>query len=343
MTTTREFGCIQVGRVVDGRLGVLGQDGAFGNDGRFHELPPEVEEGRDCALLDGAGRPFIAMSYQGLPASGPVAACVARRPPPGIASHLPKAVARRQAAVPLCPHDDMRILYYGTLGPKAVNVTYDDGGMRRTVATSGPLGAYLVVVRPSHRHPALGYFVPGTSPASGLVAITYRDGHSCRIRNPRALGGARSCPRVGYVAAPSQTATPAQLATRVRARFSSHPIVPRVGPEGKREGPRTWVLTVSFTARVDAGPRSFYFVTLTLPRRSCQDSGGVVSSPIARDIRAGEGVRTTLYVPTKCHGAVNGDVRFQDATDARAPTPFESSNPRHTPVVGDYSAIIPAP
>lgn len=35
----RDVGCVQVGRVVDGRLGVLGQDGSFDERRQFHELP----------------------------------------------------------------------------------------------------------------------------------------------------------------------------------------------------------------------------------------------------------------------------------------------------------------
>jgi len=40
--TTRGLLCVQVGRLLDGRLGVLGQDGEFHNDGLFHELPAAV-------------------------------------------------------------------------------------------------------------------------------------------------------------------------------------------------------------------------------------------------------------------------------------------------------------
>ena len=39
LSTTRGEGCLQLGRIVDGKLGALGQDDAFANDGRFHELP----------------------------------------------------------------------------------------------------------------------------------------------------------------------------------------------------------------------------------------------------------------------------------------------------------------
>src|SRR5207247_10061514 len=129
--------------------------------------------------------------------------------PGSVIDRLSKAATKRLAARPLCPHEDMRILYYGTLGPQARSVTYEERGVRKTAPTSGPWGAYLVVARPDHNRPALGYFAPGTSPASGLVAITYRDGHQCRIRDPRALGGAKACPRVGYVAAPGRVPRPA--------------------------------------------------------------------------------------------------------------------------------------
>jgi hypothetical protein len=326
MTTTREQGCVQVGRVVDGRLGVLGQDGSFGDDGRFHELPPDVDIGRDCELLDGAGRPFIAMSVQGLPASAQGGRCV----------------ARRRSATPVCPHEDMRILYYGTLGPQAKSVTYEERGVRKTAPVNGPWGAYLVVARPDHKRPALGYFVPGTSPASGLVAVTYRDGHVCRIRDPRALGGAKACPRVGYVAAPVHVPKPGELAATVTARFAPMPVQVRTGTGVVLPGPKSWYLRISFPARVAAGPRSFYFVTLTLPRHSCRDAGTSMSAPIARDVRAGELIHMPLYVPTSCHGVVTGDVRFQRATSRPGPAPFESANPLRAPVVGSYSATIPA-
>src|SRR4051812_29348063 len=38
VTTSRGLGCLQLGRVVGGELGVLGQDGIENDDGRFHPL-----------------------------------------------------------------------------------------------------------------------------------------------------------------------------------------------------------------------------------------------------------------------------------------------------------------
>ena len=36
-STSRGLGCIEVARLVDGKLVAVGQDHAFGNDGRYHE------------------------------------------------------------------------------------------------------------------------------------------------------------------------------------------------------------------------------------------------------------------------------------------------------------------
>jgi hypothetical protein len=55
--TTHGKGCLEVGRLDDGRLGVIGQDNAFGNDGRFHPLPAALAAtSPDCVRLDGQGR-----------------------------------------------------------------------------------------------------------------------------------------------------------------------------------------------------------------------------------------------------------------------------------------------
>jgi RNA polymerase sigma factor (sigma-70 family) len=57
--------------LVDGKLGVLGRDGAFGDDGRFHELrtsaPPAPY---DCTNRDASGRIFTNVTVGDEPASG---------------------------------------------------------------------------------------------------------------------------------------------------------------------------------------------------------------------------------------------------------------------------------
>jgi hypothetical protein len=52
-STTRGLGCLIVGRVGGGRIGALGRDGAFDNDGRLHPFPRDVALRPDeCAPLD---------------------------------------------------------------------------------------------------------------------------------------------------------------------------------------------------------------------------------------------------------------------------------------------------
>ncbi|HEV7937103.1 MAG TPA: hypothetical protein VGP18_03670 [Solirubrobacteraceae bacterium] len=64
VTTTRGLLCVQVGRLLGGRLGVLGQEGRFHDDGLFHELPPSAVDQSTCtqpediALYNGPGLAF---------------------------------------------------------------------------------------------------------------------------------------------------------------------------------------------------------------------------------------------------------------------------------------------
>ncbi len=61
--TTRGLLCLQIGRLLDGRLGVIGQDGQFGDDGLFHELPASALNPDTCitpsvwTMLSDAGLP----------------------------------------------------------------------------------------------------------------------------------------------------------------------------------------------------------------------------------------------------------------------------------------------
>ncbi len=85
LSTSRGTGCLQIGRIVDGKLGALGQDHAFGDDGRFHELPvAATPTAANCSTASTGcsrtspptrGRPAPGSA----PADGSAAAC--RRPP----------------------------------------------------------------------------------------------------------------------------------------------------------------------------------------------------------------------------------------------------------------------
>lgn len=319
LRTTRELGCIQIGRVLGGQLGALGQDGAFGDDRRFHPKGPEVQTGRDCQTLDGAGRLFAAVSYQGLPASGLGDGCTVQ-PPQKL--ELTRGAPAPADPLPQCPAGDVRILFYGTLGPQARSVSYRarDGELR-TVRTSGPDGAYLIVQRPSKQRPAKGYSVPSTSPVSGLTRITYRDGSVCRLRDPRSIGGGKPCPRVGYVEPAHAAISAANVKAPVTATVSPRPITPPSIP-GAAEPPKLYAVKIAFTAPVAAGPRSQYLITMKVTHPSrCGNTGGS-GGPIGRNVRAGERVEEITYLSANCHSSVTGEVRYRQQTANSERDPF---------------------
>jgi hypothetical protein len=298
--TSRGFGCLQLGRLVDGKLGVLGRDGSFGNDEKFHETRADVLAPLACQQPDAAGHVFIAMTSVGLPDSGDGAACAVKDY---------KANTR-----PLCPPESLRTVYYGLLGPQGRAVTYvgADGSVVRQPA-SGPEGAYLVVLRTSPKRRNVGYFSPGVTPASGLRSVEYRDGSVCHIRDPRRLGGARACPLKGFVAPKLPAVTHADLATTIRVHVGKHPAHPWLKlrrPKGSPPIPAQRRVTIAFRARRAANARSFY----TVSTRMLHGGKGctyMTTGPIARDVAAGAVVTQKLYFPYRCHTTLQIEVGYQ--------------------------------
>lgn len=121
----RDVGCVQVGRVVDGRLGVLGQDGSFNNDGNFHELPVQPDA---CGGLDAHGQLFVDAAPSGRAANAdPEAAC--------------------SSDTDSCPSGDRRTITYGLAGALAQQVTLSNTTTSQTLRpTSADSGAYLLVL-----------------------------------------------------------------------------------------------------------------------------------------------------------------------------------------------------
>ena len=156
LSTTRGAGCVQVARLVDGKLVALGQDGAFSDDGRAHALPLSTATNSfSCTPLDGKGQFFNSVTMVGQTASAAwwfrATSCV----PTG----TPRAA---NPAHPACPQKDERNLYYGLLGPDAKSITYTLSGQTHTQATVGPQGAYLIVTASDHqRIPGSGGGIAG--------------------------------------------------------------------------------------------------------------------------------------------------------------------------------------
>jgi hypothetical protein len=218
-STTRGVGCIQVGRLLDGRIGALGQDGAFGDDGRFHELPVRSVSVFTCSALDANGRIFnnvskgdeLANAWPGRET------CV-----PSVASPAEKGFVSGK----ICPQADERDLFYGLLGPYAKSITYTSRGNRKTVATVGPEGAYLIVTDApvSQLYNTAGSGATDVVPVDGpITEVHYHDGSTCHLTARSWIGGASACTPplrvpVGY-APVGKPPTRAQVATPVHVHL----------------------------------------------------------------------------------------------------------------------------
>jgi len=136
LRTTRGQICLQVGRVDGSRLGELGTDSAFGDDGRFHALtadvlPPGYGGSSGQVECHPFGRTLIAED------------AYADR---NAVRLLPEEFPERPGRTPVTPPTaNLRTLAYGLLGPHAVSVTFRTPTGLRTVPARGPGGAFLIV------------------------------------------------------------------------------------------------------------------------------------------------------------------------------------------------------
>jgi hypothetical protein len=186
--TTRGLMCVQAGRVVDGRIGVLGQDGAFDNDGAFHPLSVSFLDGSGCGTQDAHGDAFVNEQLHGMPASALTAD----------QQHASGGCYTADLPSRSCPPSDLRDIYYGLLGPDAASITHT-GGIA-TTPTAGRDGAYLIVL-PHTTMPCGSYQPfcvrsqrystggPELEPSEVIHAVSYRGAPSCRL--PTLAGLAR--------------------------------------------------------------------------------------------------------------------------------------------------------
>ncbi|MGA9874800.1 MAG: hypothetical protein WBQ21_03235 [Solirubrobacteraceae bacterium] len=139
LKTTRGLMCVQLGRIVDGRIGVLGKDGALGDDGRFHPLSMNFLEGGafNCGTEDARGQAFLNEAAYGLPASGLR----------GYERQARLGCYQAKPSARVCPPGDLRDVFLGLLGPDAQSISYENAtGETVTVPTIGSDGAYLIVL-----------------------------------------------------------------------------------------------------------------------------------------------------------------------------------------------------
>jgi len=290
VATTRGYGCLQFGRVVRGQLGVIGQDGTFADDGRFHELPLDYLQGPfPCGPLDARGHAFAGVFMNGTPASGQVVeeACTARE---GL-THT--------SQLPVCPRADQRLVTAGMAGPLARSITYaGPGGQLHTLATVGPQGAYLIVERaPAHLGLEAGEYQLGGPGMGTIRRITYRNGQICNTGQE--LGRtARACPPVGEQPVLQPGLSAAGVASPVSVVLARRPVRLRYKSE------MLPVFVISFRARVPVTSGAFgYFVMVTC--RPTTELG-----PILADVRRGQ-IVTKVVPQNGCRGAAQVQVLYE--------------------------------
>jgi hypothetical protein len=197
--TDRKYGCVQVGRVYQGKLGQI-------SDGKvFHELRVGVTAGAlgGCFLLDGGGHAFTAVHTE------------ARRG--GQPSPCPSAMGtlRTKRGVIRCDVSD-RTIDFGLLGPSATGYVARVDGRDRSARPLGDVGGYLVVQKrlpPTirvvgfhHKDPKLDFRAPvdpylTLTPASKVIrSVDYAAG-TCTVRLTQDLFGACRA-QMGYVPIP---------------------------------------------------------------------------------------------------------------------------------------------
>ncbi|MFI4978009.1 MAG: hypothetical protein ACHQC8_04955 [Solirubrobacterales bacterium] len=208
LKTTRGLMCVQVGRIVDGRIGVLGRDGAFRDDGAFHPFSRTFMEGPGCGTEDARGDAFVNEQLHGVPASAML----------GDRLHTHDGCYGSRSSTAECPPGARRDIYFGLLGPDAESITHmiPDGGTAVT-PTAGSDGAYLIVLPhsttrcPPHTPFCFGN---GTGYTGGpqmeafevVRAVNYRGAATCVLPTPTALAAV-------------ETASQARFRAALRARF----------------------------------------------------------------------------------------------------------------------------
>ena len=336
--TTRGQTCLQVGRVQHGTIGVIGQDGAWANDRRFHPIAPNAYTGDSCTQTDADGYAFDNVAEDG---GGAIASADVPWGSGLQGDGCGGSNGARQGSP--CPGEDLRDLNYGLLGPDAASIIFiGPDGRRYTEPTNRPDGAYLIVSAPGTsgqtcvlernrgRGCSSGGMTSGPELQSGVITqITYRNGSVCHLPAPTPNGVQQaSCPPIGYTAPARLHITSAQVITpvTVRALPAAHycasgplalaPCRPGQAPlQGEN---RAVLFEISFIARVPVTSANSYYEFAdeypTGTRSRCPGSGS--SGPTLKNIKAGERVVFQDQITRSCTGTVHGTVAF--VPDARA-------------------------
>ena len=365
--TTRGDTCIQVGRVEDGRLGSLGIDDAWNNDHLFHPFPNTSID--TCGTTDAAGNGFVNVARTGVVASAnptagaagaqakscrPLLTPVSGRPDrrPGVTGGRPGV---RATGAPQCAPGTVRMVFTGLLGPDATSVTYQapDGSLK-SEKTSGSDGAYLLVFTFNqaacnlYTHGPFGSYGPcgaaeafmGPSPGSigAVKAVSYRDGHVCRLApDPRFLAAFNKLRK--RLSSPNVQGRPflaqrafqrfltAEHLTRTRLQALLRPTCPPIGYVSTQQKPVTTAdvatpitvrmlapkykefrVDIVFTARQPVTSSSSWYEDYMTNPRTCSSSGQGGEIGFG-NIRAGQLIHDTRLIGG-CKGTYRGLIGY---------------------------------
>jgi RNA polymerase sigma factor (sigma-70 family) len=336
--TTRGLVCVQIGRLLDGRLGVVGADGAFDDDGRFHELPVGVLDSFTC----GEPRDFTVYDAAALPANGAM-------PGPHPSCLYPGTIRVDGLDGPSCPDRDERDVLFGVLGPHAVSVSYRMRGQLHAVPVTSAYGAYLLVLtQPPLSTPRNGSLSTSSLPLdrfpfeyqrSPLAAIDFRfGGRLCQTGDEPQRGGSPPCTAAFTRALPSGAAHAVEPAARA-IQPAPRTLVSRLTPVSvkARKVPRGYELTLTFAAPIAVhSAATAYAVEQMPPQTKACGELGTSGLPIERDVARGQRIRVSVFVEQRrgCHGIVRGRVIY-----GRQPDPLSGPAPGNT--VGRFAFALP--
>ncbi len=309
--TTRGSVCVQMGRVQDGRLGQLGIDGAYHDDGRFHPLSADI-----LPIDDGYANISCILPGQTLMSRSPTQD---RNAEWMVGPRRVKPTAQ-----------ELRSIAYGLLGPHAVSITYHTPTGAQTRPVSPGSGAYMIVEPVSLPISRIGIGgnligwvsghevspdIPNLERFSGLRTVTYRFGSLlCAIGSlPQ---GIKRCPAPPP---PSENA-------REPTRSLHEPVRVTAVAQSRKSCSKAFLLDPCYRARVEF--KAPYAVVSTageyqIEAESTCHNARPSGWPVIDNIKRGETVRTLSTGYFNCVSTDEFEVRYinryLEGSSVRAP------------------------
>jgi hypothetical protein len=307
--TTRGEACLQVGRVLDGKVGAVGSGYAFHDDGRFHPFSVEDALGLACVHPDARGRVFDAQGPITVSADGLSLA-------ESISDRVHCDLPGQHNWGFRCPRSQLRLLAFGALGPDAASLNVSYEGRSFTVTPFGQQGAYLLVF-PAPKGTNVGYF-GAQAHAQPTLTVRFENGQTCRLP---AMNDTDLCQPEGIDFSTGPPVSAAELASPVHVSYGRHvsggePPFVRTGPNRAASAPPMTgpgpAITLTFTARVGVGgPLSTYAAEVERPVvKGCFGGDALVSQGASPTISKGQRTRIIIPLGAACHGRYSGRVFY---------------------------------